>query len=103
MQMRTSGAARTAHFCDFRAAQNHLADFDVQLRCMRVTRNQLITVVNFHHITIRRMVLRVDHHTARRREYGRADTPGKIDALVQGVLSGKGVDAPAVIRVVAAA
>ena len=65
MQMWPRRTAGIANFSDFLPLQYNLSEIHQTLRCMRIPRNQIITMVNFNHITILRMPIRIDHHTAR--------------------------------------
>src|SRR5688572_26476776 len=55
MQVAPRRAAGPADFPDLCAPQHHVADLYRAFRCMRVTRNEVVAVVDFDHITILRM------------------------------------------------
>src|SRR5690242_1260608 len=55
VQVAARGAAGAAHFRDLRAAQHDFPDLDQALGSVRVTRHQVIAVIDFDHITILRV------------------------------------------------
>src|SRR6476469_3811473 len=98
MQMRPGRAPRAAHGGDALAAYDDIALPDVQLRCMRVARDQAVAMVDLDHPTILGVRPRGDDPAARGRDDRRARLGGKVDALVKRVLPGERVDPVAEVR-----
>src|SRR6476469_1047229 len=92
MQMRPGRAPRAAHGGDALAAYDDIALLDVQLRCMRVTRDQAVAMVDLDHPTILGVRPGDDDPAAGRCDDRRSRLGGKVDAFVKHVLARERVD-----------
>src|SRR5688500_12075671 len=80
MQMRSRRAPASADFGDRRAAQNDVSSFDQALRCVCISRHELIAMVYLDHITILRVEVRVDDDPAGGRTDGRSVLGDEVHA-----------------------
>jgi len=64
MQMRSGRAPGTTHFADFPLTQHDVTQFDIALRQMSVSREEPVAVIDFNHITILRVKIRIGDHAA---------------------------------------
>ena len=82
MQMRPRGPAGGADDSDALAGHHQVALLHQQLRRVRVTRDQAVSVVDLEHFTILGVPLRDNDLAAGGRDDGSPDLGGKVDAFM---------------------
>src|SRR5688572_21798506 len=92
MQMRPGGAAGRAHLAQLAAALHHFALFHEQLLLVRVARDQIVAMVDVHHVAVLRVNAGENHDAVGCGHDGRAPVGQKIDAFVHGPLPGERID-----------
>lgn len=95
MQVSARGSARRTHFSNFLATFDQVALFDKHPGGMGVTRDEIIAVINFHHVAVVRVILLRYHHTASGCQDRSAWCSGEIQPGMQGSQSIQRINAPA--------
>jgi hypothetical protein len=98
MQVRTGRAPHTPHFGNFLPALDQVALFHKHSGRIRVTRDQLVITIDFHHVAVGRMVFLRHDYAARSSEYGGTGLGWKIQLDVQCRKPIERVNAPAKCR-----
>src|ERR1039458_5345975 len=91
-------ASGTSHLGNLLTAPHHLTDLYQQFGSMPVAGDNIIAVINLHHITILGMVTRIGDHTASRSINRRSGIRHKVHSFVHGVGAGERIYTPTKIR-----
>ncbi len=95
MQVRAGGTAGGADLGDLLAAAHEVAALDEGAGGMGVAGDQLVAVVDLHHVAVGRVDFLRHDHAAGSGQDGRAGVRLEVQPRVQGRLAGEGIDAPA--------
>src|SRR3546814_14177460 len=95
MQMRPSRTPSRANQRDGLALFHQIAHFYLNSRSMRIQRIKPVAIADFDHLSVSRLVSRLDDNPAGGRLDGGALGRGQINPVVHGVAPGHRIAAPA--------